>query len=71
MAKRLVSIPDDVDQRLKDSVPSGQISSFISEQIERGLNEQGLHSLDDAIAHIAMHDVDLLNRLGNVDGLDA
>ena len=71
MAKRLVSIPDDIDQRLKDTGPSGQISSFITAQIERGLDEQGLHSLDEAIAHIAANDVELLNRLGNLNGLDS
>ncbi|MDV8002795.1 hypothetical protein [Rhodococcus sp. IEGM 1408] len=70
MAKRLISIPDDVDRRLGEAVPSGQISGFVTEQIKRGLDEQSLRSMDDAIAHIARNSKPLLDRLGNVSDLD-
>lgn len=71
MAKRLISIPDDLDRRLGDSIPSGQISAFVAEQISRGLDEQGLRSMDDAIAYISKNSKSLLDRLGNVNDLDS
>ena len=67
MAKRLVHIPEELGQRLAKSVRPSEIDSFIAEQIERGLDDLVLYSLDSAVSHIADNDAALLDRLGNVE----
>lgn len=66
MPKILINVDDDLDARLKATIPKGQVNEFVREQIRRGLDEANLHSLDEAIAHIATHDKPLLDRLGDV-----
>lgn len=61
-----INLPDDVAADLRRAVPESQRDEFVAEQIKRGLAEQNLRPLDDAIAHIAQHDKPLLDRLGNV-----
>lgn len=63
MTKMLINFPDDVAERLRVEVSRGDISKFVSQRVERGLDEAKLHSLDDAIAHIAKHDGDILSAL--------
>ena len=66
VARVLVTLPDDVATELRETIPKGQISKFVTEQVQRGLQEHGLRSMDEAIADIVTHDKALLDRLGNV-----
>lgn len=66
MTKLLISFPDELAQRLRDEIPKGELSDFVSKQVENALDAQKLRSLDDAIAHIKQHDKPLLDRLGNI-----
>ncbi|MGP5264749.1 MULTISPECIES: hypothetical protein [Glutamicibacter] len=66
MTKLLISFPDDVAKRLRSEIPKGDLSNFVSKQVESALDAQKLRSLDDAIANIKQNDKPLLDRLGNV-----
>ncbi|MGP5015583.1 hypothetical protein ACTXJX_17470 [Glutamicibacter ardleyensis] len=66
MTKLLISFSDDVADRLRSEIPKGELSNFVSKQVENALDTQKLRSLDEAIAHIKQNDKSLLDRLGNV-----
>lgn len=61
-----MNLPDEVAEELRRTIPEAQRSEFVTDQIKRGLAEQKLRPLDEAIAHITEHDKPLLDRLGNV-----
>ncbi|MBM7365351.1 hypothetical protein [Gordonia hydrophobica] len=65
-ARILITLPDDVADELGATIPKGQVSNFVTKQVQRGLREQALHSMDDAINDIVSDDKALLDRLGNV-----
>ncbi|GAA3948672.1 hypothetical protein [Gordonia caeni] len=65
-ARFLVTMPDDVAAELRATIPKGQMSQFVTEQVQRGLRERSLRSMDDAVADIVGNDKALLDRLGNV-----
>ncbi|MGB6245032.1 hypothetical protein [Gordonia sp. (in: high G+C Gram-positive bacteria)] len=62
----LITMPDEIADELRSAVPKGQVSQFVTEQVQRGLREQRLHSMDDAVNDIVSNDKALLDRLGNV-----
>ncbi|EGD54934.1 hypothetical protein [Gordonia neofelifaecis] len=62
----LVTMPDDTAERLRAAIPKGEVSGFVVAQVERGLRERELRSMDDAVADIVDNDKALLDRLGNV-----
>lgn len=66
-ARILVTMPDTVAAELRDVVPEGQLSQFVTEQVQRGLRELSqLRPMDDAVAEIVGTDKALLDRLGDM-----
>lgn len=66
MAILTIEIPVELETRLRGAVPAGAIDAFVTAQIERGLDEAHLQSMDDAIAHVVSHEKPVLDRLGDV-----
>lgn len=66
MAIVSIEIPDELATRLRGAVPAGAIDSFVTAQIERGLDEAHLRSMDDAVTHVVAHEKPVLDRLGDV-----